>query len=182
MDFFKKALFLDRDGIINQETNYVHKKEQVIFIDGIFELTKIAKSKGYKIFVITNQAGIARGYYTVRDFINLSKWMRKEFQKKDTSIDHFYFCPFHSEYGIGIFKKESEFRKPNPGMILKARDRFLLDLNSSVLVGDRYTDFLTGKSAGVGTNLILTSEEDEYRSVPVSSRISSLFEVIPYIV
>lgn len=182
MTLVGKALFLDRDGVINQETNYVHKKEQVIFLDGIFELTKIAKDKGYKIFVITNQAGIARGYYTVRDFINLSKWMRKEFQKRETSIDHFYFCPFHSEHGIGIFRKESEFRKPNPGMILKARNRFFLDLNSSILVGDRYTDFLAGKAACVGKNLILTNEENEYKSVPASSRIRSLFEVIPYII
>ncbi|RHX91182.1 D,D-heptose 1,7-bisphosphate phosphatase [Leptospira yasudae] len=181
VQFVNKALFLDRDGIINEETNYVHKIEEVIFVDGIFDLTKVAKSKGYRIFVITNQAGIARGYYSIRDFMNLSGWMKKEFIKNGSSLDHIYFCPFHPEHGTESFKKESILRKPNPGMILKAQKRFFLSLEDSVLIGDRYTDYLAGKSAGVGTNLILTEKEDELRFVPAQSRIQSLNEAILYL-
>lgn len=149
-----RALFLDRDGVINIDRDYVHRREQVEFIDGIFELCRHARALGYLIFVITNQAGIGRGYYTEQDFLKLTHWMNRVFNAEGIVIDKTYFCPFHPEFGIGKYKMDSPFRKPRPGMILQASKEFGVDLAKSVLIGDKETDIQAGISAGVGTNLL----------------------------
>ena len=134
-----RALFLDRDGVINVEKNYVHKIEEFMFIEGIFELVQLFIKKGFKIIVITNQAGIARGIYTEDDFEKLNSWMLSEFEKRDARIDDVYYCPDHLENGIGKYKKDSFDRKPNPGMIFKAKEKYNLDLAGSVRVKVRCT-------------------------------------------
>jgi len=146
----KKALFLDRDGVINVEKHYVHKIEDFEFIDGIFELTEAAQAKGYLIIVITNQSGIGRGYYSEAVFHRLTEWMVEQFRCKGIAIAKVYFAPHHPERGIGEYKRESEDRKPNPGMILKAAEEFDLDLGRSVLVGDQPSDVRAGRSAELG--------------------------------
>ena len=150
----KSALFLDRDGIINIDHGYVHKQSEVEFIDGIFSLCKVAKAKGYKIFIITNQAGIGRGYFSEVDFFILMDWMREKFNQLGAKIDDIYFCPFHPTGGIGRYKVDSECRKPRPGMILQASKEYDIDLSNSVLVGDSLTDIQAGIAAGVGCNLL----------------------------
>ena len=100
-----KALFLDRDGVINIDYGYVYKKEKFIFINGIFNLVKQAKLKDYKVVVITNQSGIGRGYYSERDFLLLTKWMKEVFIKNEALIDKVYYSPFHPVFGIGKYKK-----------------------------------------------------------------------------
>lgn len=148
------ALFLDRDGIINVDHDYVHRREDFEFIDGIFDLCRHAIRLGYRIFVITNQAGIGRGYYTEDDFRALSEWMCGVFADEQVIIDKVYFCPFHPEHGIGPYKVNSPFRKPGPGMILQAAREFDIDLQGSVLLGDRETDVQAGIAAGIKTNLL----------------------------
>ena len=103
-----KALFLDRDGIINIDHGYVHKIDNFDFVEGIFELCKVAKKAGYSIFVITNQAGIARGYYSVADFEVLTKWMVGEFKKREIDIQHVYYCPHHFEKGVNQYKQKQQ--------------------------------------------------------------------------
>lgn len=152
-----KALILDRDGVINKEINYLYKIEDVEFIDGIFETCKFFMDKGYLIIVVTNQAGIARGKYTETDFHRLNDWMVEEFRKHQVEISKTYYCPYHPTEGKGRYKKDSFDRKPNPGMILKARDEFDLDLKSSILVGDKIIDIEAGVNAGVGTNILVQS-------------------------
>ena len=152
-----KALLLDRDGVINVEKNYVHKIEDFVFIEGIFELVRFFRKKGFKIIVITNQAGIARGFYTEDDFKKLNDWMLSEFSKKGTPIDEVFYCPFHPENGIGEYKKDSYERKPNPGMILKAKEKYNLDLSNSWLIGDKASDIQAGISGGVGNNILLNT-------------------------
>lgn len=154
-----KALFLDRDGVINQEINYAHKVNQIQFIPGIFELVKKANEKNYRTIIITNQAGIAKGYFTIRDFINLMKWMKVEFQKRGAKLDNIYFCPHHPDAVIEEFKKESHFRKPASGMLLKAKIRFDLIMKDSFLIGDRVTDLEAGKGAKVGTLCLLNKNK-----------------------
>ena len=149
----RPALFLDRDGVINVDHAYVCTQDQFQFIEGIFELCRRAKELGYLIFVITNQAGIARGYYTERDFLDLTEWMCGIFAAQGAAIDKVYFCPFHPEFGIGRYKVDSPFRKPGPGMILQAAREFGVDLKNSVLVGDKESDMEAGLAAGVGCNL-----------------------------
>lgn len=158
-----RALFLDRDGVINVEKNYVYRIEDFEFIDGIFELGVRAGRRGFKLIVITNQAGIARGYYTVDDYERVTEWMLGEFATKGVHIERVYYCPFHPTAGIGEYKRESFDRKPNPGMILRARDEFGLDLAGSVLVGDKDSDIEAGRAAGVGYNVKLLHEKEEPR-------------------
>lgn len=148
-----KALFLDRDGVINIEKNYVHRIEDFEFVDGIFELCTVAEELGFKLFVITNQAGIGRGYYSETDFEELTNWMLGQFSERGVHIEHVYHCPYHPAAGIEKYRKESFDRKPNPGMILRATDEYNLDLSESVLIGDKDSDIEAGRKAGIEFNL-----------------------------
>lgn len=150
----RPALFLDRDGVINIDHAYVCKPENFEFIDGIFELCQTATRLGYLIFVVTNQAGVGRGYYTEKDFNKLTDWMCGIFKIQGVVIDKVYFCPFHPEHGVGDYKIDSPYRKPAPGMIHQAAKEFDVDLAKSVLVGDHEIDIQAGVAAGVGCNLL----------------------------
>jgi D-glycero-D-manno-heptose 1,7-bisphosphate phosphatase len=149
MTILRKALFLDRDGVINVEKNYVYRIEDFEFIPGIFELCTLAQQLGYRLVVITNQAGIARGLYSEADFQHLTDWMLGEFQSRGIMIDRVYHCPYHPTAGVGEYRRDSFHRKPNPGMILDARDALGLDLSRSVLVGDKDSDIEAGIAAGI---------------------------------
>ena len=154
--FKNKALFLDRDGVINVDKHHVYKIEDCEFIDGIFDKCRQAKSKGYKLIVVTNQAGIAKGIYTEEDYFKFRDYVHAEFEKQGCPIDAEYYCPYHIE-GFGKYKKDSEDRKPNPGMILKAAKDFNIDLSQSILIGDKESDIEAGKRAGITTNILNTS-------------------------
>ena len=174
----RPALFLDRDGVINIDHAYVCRQEDFEFVDGIFELCRNAKRLGYLIFVITNQAGIGRGYYTEQDFLRLTDWMCGRFATEGAVIDRVYFCPFHPEHGVGHYKADSPFRKPGPGMILQARDEFDVDLARSVLVGDRESDIQAGIAAGVGSNFLYHPTDETPGAHATSHQvIGSLAEV-----
>lgn len=150
-----RALFLDRDGVINADGDYLYRPEDINFLDGIFCLCRAAKEQGYRLIVATNQSGIARGYYTEEDFHRLTDWMCGKFTAKGATLDAVYFCPYHPEIGLGRYKVDSFDRKPNPGMLLKARNEFDLDLSKSILIGDRDSDMEAGRAAGVGRLLLL---------------------------
>lgn len=136
----KKALFLDRDGVINIDCAYPHKPEQIIFSDGIFSLCKKALSKGYLLIVVTNQAGVAKGYFTEDDVKRLHDWMQQQFSDQGIKIDAFYYCPFHPDAKVQRYKKDSDCRKPKPGMILQALKDFNIDISKSLMVGDKESD------------------------------------------
>jgi D-glycero-D-manno-heptose 1,7-bisphosphate phosphatase len=146
----RKALFLDRDGVINVDRNYVHRVEDFEFLPGIFELCAAAVERGYLIVVVTNQAGIGRGYYTEADFAQLTEWMVGAFRQRGIDIARVYHCPYHPAAGVGEYRRESFDRKPQPGMLLRARDELGLDLAGSVLIGDKDSDIAAGRAAGVG--------------------------------
>lgn len=146
-----KAFFLDRDGVINTELNYVSTSEYFHFINGVFDACRIILSQGYKIIIITNQSGIARGYYTLNQFSELNIWMLKEFQKEEIDVTDVYFCPHHPLIGLAAYVEDCECRKPKPGMILRAKNEHNLDLAQSVLVGDRISDIEAGSNAGIGS-------------------------------
>ena len=141
----RPALFLDRDGVINVDGGYVGRKEDFEFFPEIFELCRVAKQLGYLLFVVTNQSGIGRGYYTDQDFLALNDWMLGVFKEHGVDIDKVYYCPH----------LDSPDRKPEPGMILRAAGEFDVDLSRSILVGDKETDVQAGIAAGVGLNLLL---------------------------
>ena len=146
-----KAVFLDRDGIINVDKGYVYKIEDFHFMDGIFDRLKDYQKQGYLLIIITNQAGIGRGYYTEEDFHILNEWMLNEFEIRGIHITKVYYCPYHPIHGVGTYKIDSYDRKPNPGMILKAEKEFNIDLSESILIGDKETDLEAGRRAGVFT-------------------------------
>ena len=150
-----RALFLDRDGVINVDRGYVWQITDFEFVPGIFDLCATAQQLGFAPIVVTNQAGIGRGYYTEADFVRLTTWMLERFRERDIHIRRVYHCPYHPTDGIGDYKRDSDDRKPNPGMLLRARTDFALDLAQSVLVGDKATDIEAGRRAGVTFNLML---------------------------
>jgi D-glycero-D-manno-heptose 1,7-bisphosphate phosphatase len=152
-----KAFFLDRDGVINIDSNYVNTMEHFQFIGGVFDACRIIQSHGYKIIVITNQSGIARGLYTKEQFFELNRWMLLKFKEENIDVTDVYFCPHHSVDGLGLYKIDCECRKPKPGMILKAKKQHSIDLTKSILVGDRLSDIGAGKSAGVCTLYLVNS-------------------------
>ena len=151
----KKALFLDRDGVINVEKNYVHRIEDFEFVPGIFDLCARACELDFLMVVVTNQAGIGRGHYTEADFQRLTEWMVAVFRARGILVSRVYHCPYHPSAGIGTYRRESFDRKPSPGMLLKARDELNLDLARSVLIGDKDSDMAAGLAAGVGRLLKL---------------------------
>lgn len=171
-----KALFLDRDGVINEDYGYVHKKEDFVFVEGIFQLVSAAKEKGYLVIIVTNQAGIGRGYYSEGDFVRLMDWVRQRFAEKGGAIDAVFHCPFHPTHGVGKYKQKSFFRKPAPGMLLQAANDYGLHLPSSVLVGDSRSDIQAGLAAGVGKLFFYAHEGDP---VPGAQSVTYLRDILP---
>lgn len=162
-----KALFLDRDGVINIDKGYIHKIEDFEFIEGIFDLCRLFQINGYKIVVVTNQSGIAKKYYTVRDFEKVTCWMIGKFNEQGLNIAKVYYCPFETSYR----------RKPRPGMLLDASAEFNLDLERCVLIGDKPSDILAAKNAGLKYHVLVKSNSridlrEILLSLPVGAGLS----------
>lgn len=155
MTGLRRALFLDRDGVINVDHGYVCTPERTEFVDGIFDLCRLAMRRGYLVVVITNQAGIARGYYSEQEFRDYMDWMRGVFAEHHAQLDAVYYCPHHPVEGVGEYRRKCACRKPEPGMILAAQRDLRLDLSRSIFVGDSPSDGQAGKTAGVGTCIML---------------------------
>jgi D-glycero-D-manno-heptose 1,7-bisphosphate phosphatase len=139
-----KALFLDRDGVVNVEKGHVYLRDQFEFSKGIFDLCRKYSDDGYLILIITNQAGIAKGLYTEADFKKLTKWMVKQFSKNGITISKVYHCSHHPDVN-----GYCECRKPAPGMLLQAIKEFDLNISECVLIGDKETDLEAGRRAGI---------------------------------
>jgi len=136
----RKALFLDRDGVINEDTGYPHRSEHIVFRPGIFEFCRAAVAKDYLIVVVTNQAGVAKGKFTEDDVRALHAWMGEEFRRKGVEIAGFYYCPYHREALLPEYRQDSPMRKPRPGMILQAARELGIDTGRSIMVGDKPSD------------------------------------------
>lgn len=136
----KKALFLDRDGVVNEDSEYPHKPEHIIFKPAIFDVCQKALEKGYVIVIVTNQAGVAKGRFTEDDVRSLHAWMAEKFLEKGIPVAGFYYCPFHKNAVITEYKKDSDCRKPGPGMFLSAAKDLGIDLSKSIMIGDKQSD------------------------------------------
>lgn len=158
----KAAVFLDRDGTLNVDRGYVHRIEDWEWIPGAIDAIAALGTAGFRVIVITNQAGIARGYYDEADMNNLHKMINRELEEHGTRIDEFYHCPHHPEFGA---IRECDCRKPMPGMIDKARLDFDIDLGRSWLVGDKASDIQAGLAAGVKSILVLTGYGNSDRAL-----------------
>lgn len=174
----KRALFLDRDGVINVDIGYLHCKEDCVFLPGIFELVRRARRAGLEVFVVTNQAGIARGYYSEETFAEFTSWMLEQFQAEGAPVTQVYYCPHHPDAGIGGYRIACECRKPEPGMLLKAAAEHGIDLAASVMVGDSLTDMQAAKIAGVERRFLIgeehqTSGHDDYTGIVELSEVAT---------
>ena len=174
-------MFLDRDGVINVNSGYVHDVESFKFIDGIFEVARAAHDRCYQIVVVTNQSGIGRGYYSEQQFNQLTEWMCNRFLSEGAPIEKVYFSPFHPTAGLGAYRKNDISRKPRPGMINQAQRELNLDLRSSILIGDNTIDIQAGIAAGVGLNILLAKEQPSELSGLSYQVIASLREVLPFV-
>ena len=155
-EFLKKAaLFLDRDGVINVDTGHLYLKEDCTFILGIFELVAAAKKLDMYVFVVTNQAGVARGYYSEDDFFVLSKWMNEQFGLHQGRVDEFFYCPHHPDFGNSLYKIDCNCSKPKPGMFEQAKQKYDIDLTHSMMIGDKESDLIASIAAGVKHNLFI---------------------------
>ena len=153
------ALFLDRDGVVNHEVGFLYRPADVRFMDGIFPLCRAAQQLGYRLVVVTNQSGIARGLYTTAQFEELMAWMRARLAEEGVTLTAVYHCPYHPEYGQGEFRREHEDRKPSPGMLLRAAREHQLDLSRSILVGDRCSDIAAANAAGLRQAFLIAGTE-----------------------
>lgn len=136
-----KAIFLDRDGTIIIDKNYLVDESQIEFIKGIPEVLKKLKSRGYLLLVVTNQSGVARGFYNESTVNGIHKRMNHILNENyGFTLDGFFYCPHHPDFGNNIYCKRCDCRKPAPGMVLKAAKKFQIDINKSFMIGDKMSD------------------------------------------
>ena len=145
-----KTIFLDRDGVINKDINYLHKINDFEFIDGIFDSCLYFQSLGYKIIIITNQSGISRGYYSELDYQNLTQWMLAKFKKENINILDIFHCP-HSP------SLNCDCRKPKPGMFIEAKNKHNVDMLKSWMIGDSERDIRAANLAGIKNTILVRS-------------------------
>lgn len=157
-----KAVFLDRDGVINEDFGYVSNPLDFKFCNGVFTALRGFLAMDYCLFIVTNQSGIARGYYSRNDFWIVSEFMLSKLKEEGIEIKKIYYCPHSPEQNCNC-------RKPNAGMILNAKKEFNIELSSSIMVGDKLSDIEAGKNAGVGQNFL------------IGDRFKSLLDVYEYV-
>jgi D-glycero-D-manno-heptose 1,7-bisphosphate phosphatase len=145
-----KTIFLDRDGVINKDVNYLHKIKECEFIDGIFEACIYFQDIGFKIVIITNQSGIARGYFNENDYQILTNWITLQFNKKSIKLLEIFHCPHGPD-------SKCSCRKPRPGMLLEAQHKYSIDMTNSWLIGDREDDILAANNAGINNTILVRS-------------------------
>ena len=157
--YINKAIFLDRDGVINKEIGYLHKTKDFKFIDGVFEACNYFQKKGYLIIIVTNQSGIGRGYYNEEDFHILNNWMNKQFSNNGIDITDIFYCPH-------VPDDDCNCRKPKPGLIQDALQKHSIDIARSWMIGDKESDITAGNLAGISnTFLVKTGHEiDELKT------------------
>ncbi|MGQ0286809.1 D-glycero-beta-D-manno-heptose 1,7-bisphosphate 7-phosphatase [Pasteurellaceae bacterium 22721_9_1] len=144
----KKAIFLDRDGTINIDHGYVHQIDNFQFIEGSIEALQQLKAMGYLLVLVTNQSGIARGYFSEEQFLQLTEWMDWSLADRGVDFDGIYYCPHHPQ-GLGEYQQDCDCRKPKSGMLLQAIKELKIDPTKSFMVGDKIEDM----QAGIGANV-----------------------------
>jgi D-glycero-D-manno-heptose 1,7-bisphosphate phosphatase len=154
--------FFDRDGVLNRDTGYVHRIEAFEWIDGVFETMVELKRVGYRVVVVTNQSGVARGFYAESDVRALHGWMAKQIAQHGGQVDAFYYCPYHPDALDAAYRQDHPDRKPRPGMILKALARFQPDRSRSFLIGDQMSDMQAAEAAGIPGHLFSGGRLDAF--------------------
>lgn len=169
-----KIVFLDRDGTINQEVEYLHRPEDLVILPGVAEALRRLKDQGFHLVVVTNQAGVARGYYNEEDVVSLHHTLNQYLSKEGAAIDQFFYCPHHPVHGIGEYKKKCHCRKPETGMFEMAEAYYSVDKAHSYMIGDKLLDTEAGRRYGVSSVLVGTGYgADIYSSMAEEEREQS---------
>jgi len=153
-----RALLLDRDGVVNVDHGYVGRREQFDFMPDLFPFLRTAQDLGYRLAILTNQAGVARGFYTAADFDDLTQWMVGELARQGVAVDLVLGCFEHPEGSVAPYVRDSFWRKPNPGMVLEATQRLRADPARSIFVGDQMRDMEAAAAGGIGHRWLLGKE------------------------
>ncbi|MEK7518884.1 MAG: HAD family hydrolase [Patescibacteria group bacterium] len=178
----KPALFLDRDGVIFREVDHLWRVDHAKFIPGVFSALRKAQKK-YRLVVITNQAGIAKGLYTLSDYQILNSWMLRQFRRHRVRIAGVFFCPHHPTGRIARYRKVCDCRKPKAGLFLKAAKKLQLDLQQSWSIGDKTSDTLAAKRAGCKTIIVRTGYAGRdllYLTKPLHT-VHTIFEAVYFL-
>lgn len=165
----RPAVFLDRDGVINQDIGYAHRPDQIIWAKDAAAAIRYLNEAGYYVFVVTNQAGVARGYYDEETVRELHAWMQEHLRQAGAHIDDWRYCPNHPDGMVAAYRRHDDWRKPEPGMILDLAHCWPVDMAGSFLIGDRASDLEAAAAAGIRGHLV---EEagllDQVRSLTTS--------------
>jgi D-glycero-D-manno-heptose 1,7-bisphosphate phosphatase len=157
----RRAVFVDRDGTLNVEKDYLYRVEDFEFIPGVPEAIRSLRQAGFLVIVVTNQSGVARGYFSLDKVDVLHRHIQNELKKFGTCIDAFYICPHHPTEGVGEFRLECGCRKGKPGMLLQAAAEHDIDLTASYMIGDKLADVEAGERAGCTSLLVMTGFGNE---------------------
>ena len=149
-----KFAFLDRDGVINFDHGYVYDISNFVFLPGIFDFCRSLINLDYSIAIVTNQSGIARGYYTIDQYQSLTSWMLGKFSENNVQITTIKFCPYHEQGVVPEYTQQSYDRKPYPGMIMKCFQEYNINVYNSFIIGDKLTDLLAGKAANLSRGIL----------------------------
>ena len=161
-DEMNKAIFLDRDGTINVEKHYLYRKEDFEFIDGVPQALKAFREKGYLLILVTNQSGIARGYYSLADMEKLHEYMQSELMKYNVQFDDIFYCPHYSDAVLREYRIDCDCRKPKTGMFERAIKKYDIDIHSSYAIGDRERDLIPAEKLGAKCILLSTRVSERW--------------------
>ena len=145
----RKAVFLDRDGVLNLDTGYVHTPDQFVWVSGAKEAIRFLNELGFYVFIVTNQSGVARGYFKEHDVLALHKWIDSELSDIGASIDDWRYCPFHRDGIVAEFAMDHHWRKPEAGMINDLMETWPIEKDESFLIGDKSSDLAAASAAGI---------------------------------
>ncbi len=150
----KPAVFLDRDGVVIEDRNYAYRIDDLHVCHGVVEAIRLLVAKGFVPVVVTNQTGVARGFFTIADLEKFNLHLQQTLAKAGVALDHIYYCPHLADGKVAEYSFECDCRKPKPGMLLRAASELGLDLEKSFMIGDKLSDVQAGQAAGCHSILI----------------------------
>ena len=176
----KKVFFLDRDGVIIEDANYLSSPEQVVLCPGTPEAFRMIKEAGYEIVVVSNQSGIARGYFTCEDLAKVEKHLEKYLKNAGAPLPlAWYYCPHHKKGTVAEYAVDCDCRKPKPGLLLAAKKDHEIDCGESFIIGDKVSDLESGFSAGCKAGvLVLTGHGTEQELKPLEKPYETAPEIL----
>ena len=172
----ERIVFLDRDGTLNEEVHYLHRREDLKLIPGVPQALRLLKQAGYRLVVVTNQAGVARGYYKESDVEALHRYMNRVLEREGAAVDAYYYCPHHPEHGLGKYKTQCRCRKPGTGMFEMAEKDFEVDKAHSFMVGDKLLDVEAGRNYGIASILVGTGYGREQHQKDMDRGVNPVYD------